>query len=96
MKHFISPYESRETGIVTKIMGPSSSLPTRTYHLAELDAFRDKLRAGLFKQAMENTAILSNAEEHYLRVAPGGKEEYRLIVRTYAKKAIYEILKGGW
>lgn len=73
-----------------------SSLAQRTFAAAELDAVRDKLRAALCKQVMDNTAALAIAEEQLLRSAPGGKDEYRLIVETYAKKALIEIVGGKW
>ncbi len=85
----------QEVSIIPKANSVSSSLVQRTYANAELDAFRDKLRAGLAKQAMDNTAHLALAEEHFSKIAPGGKAEYRLIVETYAKKALFEIMRGG-
>lgn len=64
-----------------------------SYALAEVDAFRDLLRAGLAKQAMDNTAVLAKFEEHYNSIAPGGSAEYRFIVQTYAKAAMESILE---
>ena len=42
------------------------------YALAATDAFCDMLRAGLTKQAMDNTAVLAKFEEHYNSIAPTG------------------------
>lgn len=64
-----------------------------SYALAEVDAFRDLLRAGLAKQAMDNTAVLAKFEEHYNSIAPSGSAEYRYIVQTYAKAAMERILE---
>ena len=66
------------------------------YALAEVDAFRDLLRAGLAKQAMDNTAVLAKFEEHYNSIAPSGSAEYRYIVQTYARAAMERILGGKW
>ena len=66
------------------------------YTMAEIDAFRDKLRAALAKQAMDNTSMLAALEERYLKVAPQGCEEYRMIVRAYAEMAINEMIGGEW
>ena len=63
------------------------------YALAETEAFRDLLRAGLAKQAMDNTAVLAKFEEHYNSIAPSGSAEYRYIVQTYAKAAMERILE---
>ena len=64
------------------------------YALAEVDAFRELLRAGLTKQVMDNTAVLAKFEEHYNSIAPSGSAEYRYIVQTYAKAAMERIIKG--
>lgn len=96
MKNCIIPYETRDTSIITRIGNRHYSLAQKTYAAAELDAFRDKLRATLAKQAMDNTAALAMAEEHFIHIAPSGKNEYRLIVETYAKKALMEIVGGEW
>ena len=66
------------------------------YTMAEIDAFRDKLRAALAKQAMDNTSMLAALEERYLKIAPQGREEYRMIVRAYAEMAINEMIGGEW
>lgn len=95
MKSYITPYQSRGISIFSK-RDDCYALAERACDMAELDAFRDKLRAALAKQAMDNTAILAMAEEHFIRLAPSGKEEYRLIVQTYARKALAEIIGGDW
>lgn len=64
------------------------------YMLAERDAFKDRLRAALAKQIMDNTASLSNAESYYLRIAPGGAEEYRKIIQTYTTLALIKLIGG--
>lgn len=66
------------------------------YTLAELDSFRDKLRCALAKQAMDNTLMLAVAEANCLQLAPGGRDEYRQIVRMYAELAMAEIIGGEW
>lgn len=66
------------------------------YALAATDAFCDMLRAGLAKQAMDNTAVLAKFEEHYNSIAPTGSAEYRFIVQTYARAAMENILKRSW
>lgn len=66
------------------------------YSLAEISAFRDKLHAALAKQAMDNTAMLATVEANYLQIAPGGRDEYRLIVQMYARFAISEMIGGEW
>ena len=65
-----------------------------TYALAELNSLRDKLRTALVKQAMDNTAMLAAVEATYNQLAPTGKDEYRLIVRAYARMALTEIIRG--
>lgn len=95
MRNRIAPYES--SGSVSVINRDSGlSAAEHTYALAQLDAFKDKLRAALAKQAMDNTAVLAIAEEHFIRLAPSGKKEYRMIVETYAKKALAEIVGDDW
>ena len=64
------------------------------YAQAERDAFKDRLRAALAKQVMENTAALANTESYYLKIAPGGAAEYRQIVQTYTKLALVKLIGG--
>ena len=64
------------------------------YMLAERDAFKDRLRAALAKQIMDNTASLSSAESYYLRIAPGGADEYRKIIQTYTTLALLKLIGG--
>lgn len=76
-----------------------SSLPTiitvdSAFALAERDAFKDRLRAALAKQIMDNTASLSSAESYYLRIAPGGADEYRKIIQTYTTLALLKLIGG--
>ncbi|MDY6366336.1 MAG: hypothetical protein SPL18_06745 [Oscillospiraceae bacterium] len=76
-----------------------TSLPTiitvdSAYALAERDAFKDRLRAALAKQIMDNTASLSSAESYYLRIAPGGAEEYRKIVQAYTMLSLLKLIGG--
>ena len=54
------------------------------------------LRAGLTKQAMDNTAVLAKFEEHYNSIAPTGSAEYRLIVQTYARMAMEGIARRSF
>lgn len=96
MRNQIAPYRTNGISTTRDRGNAEYGLMQRTYEMAELDAFRDKLRAALAKQAMDNTAILAMAEEHFIRIAPSGKAEYRLIVQTYARKALAEILGGEW
>lgn len=65
-----------------------------TFALAERDAFKDRLRAALAKQIMDNTASLSGAESYYLRIAPGGADEYRKIVQTYTMLSLLKLIGG--
>lgn len=95
MRNQITSYRTKGSVSVTdRNLGLSAA--EQAYALAELDAFKDKLRAALAKQAMDNTAVLAMAEEHFIRLAPRGKAEYRLIVETYARKALAEIVGGDW
>lgn len=96
MRNRIASYQSNDTSVMSRREADTYSLAQRTYELAEYDAFKDKLRAALAKQAMDNTAVLAMAEEHFIRIAPSGKKEYRLIVETYARKALAEIVGGDW
>lgn len=67
-----------------------------TYTLAERDAFRDRLRATLAKEIMDNTAALSSVESYYLKIAPSGAEEYRQIVQTYTTLALVKLVHAEW
>ena len=62
-----------------------------SYALAEADAFRDMLRAGLTKQVLDNTAVLAKLEEHYGNIAPTGSSEYRFIVQAYARASMMQV-----
>ena len=64
------------------------------YALAERSAFEDRLRAALAKQIMDNTASLASIESYYLRIAPGGAEEYRKIVQTYTMLSLLKLIGG--
>ena len=75
------------------VSGQISDTKESAYALAEIDAFRDLLCAGLAKQAMDNAAVLAKFEEHYNSIAPSGSAEYRFIVQTYAKAAMERILE---
>ena len=96
MKNRISPYAPSDVTIVSRREVNNNALIQTTYELAEYNAFKDMLRAALAKQAMNNTAMLAMAEEYFIRIAPSGKAEYRLIVENYARKALAEILGGDW
>ena len=93
-------YESQIRDELTIVQPEApSSLPTvitvdSAYMLAERDAFKDRLRAALAKQIMDNTASLSSVESCYLRIAPGGAEEYRRIVQTYTTLALLKLIGG--
>lgn len=83
------------------VVPPESPEPMQTiitvdsaYALAEREAFRDRLRAALAKQIMDNTASLSSAESYYLRIAPGGADEYRKIVQTYTMLSLLKLIGG--
>lgn len=83
------------------VVQPESQVPMQTiitvdsaYALAEREAFRDRLRATLAKQIMDNTASLSSAESYYLRIAPGGADEYRKIIQTYTTLALLKLIGG--
>lgn len=96
MKNRIIPHESPGSSIITKLFNPDNTAARTTYNLAEFDAFRDKLKAGLAKQAMQHVADLSIEEERLLRIAPGGEAQYRIIVDLYAKNAMLDIMGGEW
>lgn len=101
---------SNQDYVVTTELQPTYSTPAITgertrkayeiaesvYTRAEIDAFRDKLRCALAKQVMDNTLMLAVAEANCLQLAPGGREEYRQIVRMYARLAMAEIIGGEW
>ena len=72
------------------------ALAERTYAAAELSAMRSKLRGALASQAMNNVAMLAAAEAHFSQIAPGGREEYRLITRAYAYTVARELMGGEW
>lgn len=74
----------------------SYELAESLYAKAELDAFRDTLRAGLAKQVLDHTAMLIAAEEKCLQIAPSGHEEYRTIIEAYVLRAAKEIVRGEW
>ena len=78
------------------ISGQISDTKESAYALAENDAYCDLLRAGLVKQAMDNTAVLAKFEEHYNSIAPSGSADYRYIVQTYAKMAMEHIRQMRW
>ena len=93
-------YETQAKENLTVIQ-PESPAPMQTiitvdsaYALAEREAFRDRLRATLAKQIMDNTASLSSVESYYLRIAPGGAEEYRKIIQTYTTLALLKLIGG--
>lgn len=64
------------------------------YALAERSAFEDRLRAALAMQIMDNTASLASVENYYLRIAPGGANEYRKIVQAYTTLALLKLIGG--
>lgn len=83
------------------VVQPEAPAPMQTlitvdsaYALAEREAFRDRLRATLAKQIMDNTAALSSVESYYLRMAPGGAEEYRKIIQAYTTLALLKLIGG--
>lgn len=90
--------QSKENLSITQPEAPTS-LPTiitvdSAYALAEREAFKDRLRAALAKQIMDNTASLSSAESYYLRIAPGGADDYRRIVQAYTTLALLKLIGG--
>ena len=72
------------------------SLAESMYMSASLDANRDKLKAALTMQAMNNTATLATKAEQYMREAPYGQEEYQKFVKLYAALAATKIMEGNW
>ncbi len=78
------------------VLERENNLAEISYALAEHTAFKDSLRAALSKQAMDNTAFLATAEEHYNKIAPHAREDLRFIVKVYARLAIAEIVGGEW
>lgn len=79
-----------------EVTSSSGRLAEITYALAENAAFTDRLKAALAKQAMDNTAALATVEAYYNQIAPSGREEFRLIVQTYARLALMQIVGGKW
>ena len=65
-----------------------------TYALAERDAFKGRITAAMAKQIMDNVAALSSVESHYMKLAPGGAEQYRSIVQTYTRLALLRMIGG--
>lgn len=95
MKNRLTPYQSTEVltpvGNNTYMVNPKAD---NIYQLAELQSFQNTLNAALFKQCMDNTAVLARAEEFYIRSAPTGKSDYRRIVESYVAYSIAEIIGG--
>ena len=95
MKNRLTPYQSTEAltpvGNNTYMVNPRAD---NIYQLAELQSFKNTLNAALFKQCMDNTAVLARAEEFYIRSAPTGKADYRRIVESYVAYSIAEIIGG--
>lgn len=77
-------------------MALAYSLAETTYALAEYDAFRDKLKATLTKQTLDNVSALAATEAYYNQIAPGGRAEYRRIMEAYTDYASAMIREGGW
>lgn len=67
-----------------------------TYELAERDALRSKLKAALAKQLMDNTALLATSREKLATIAPSADKEYSLIVQTYTKDSLIDLIGGEW
>lgn len=93
-------YESQTKENLT-IVQPESPAPMQAiitvdsaYALAEREAFKDRLRATLANQIMSNTASLSSMESYYLRIAPGGADEYRKIIHAYTTLALLKLIGG--
>ena len=78
-----------------EVASSSGRLAEITYALAENAAFTDRLKAALAKQVMDNTAALATVEAYYNQIAPSGREEFRLIVQTYARLALMQIVGGS-
>ena len=97
MKNTIVPYGHTQPSIIRRLLNAEpSSISQHMYNRAELDAFRSNLKASLAKQAMNNTASLAIEAERLLHSAPGGKEEYELIMKLYAREAMLDIMESGW
>ena len=94
-KYEMMPIPSFFSRSPEKRTAPTAMAKEDAYALAEQMAHRDLLRTALFKQALDNTAILSQIVAHYLETAPTGAEEYRIIKRAYALSALDSILNGG-
>ena len=97
MKNRLAPYQSTETftpvGNNAYIINPKAD---NMYQLAELQSFKNTLKAALAKQCLDNTAVLARAEEFYIRAAPAGKADYRRIVESYVAYSIAELVGGDW
>ena len=96
MKNRLMERRSLWPTVITRDNDNHLASSDRIFELAERDALRDKMRAGLCKQAMDNTALLAMAEEQLSAMAPTAKAEYRMIVQSYTAKALAEIIGGDW
>ena len=67
-----------------------------TYEQAERDALRSKLKAALAKQLLDNTALLAITKEKLVGVAPSASREYDLIIQTYTKDSLIDLIGGEW
>ncbi len=77
-----------------EMMRSSGELANISFALAEQAAFNDKLKAALTKQVMDNTAALTSTEAYYNQIAPTAKDDFRRIIQTYARMAMFEIWGG--
>ncbi len=77
-----------------EMMRSSGELANISFALAEQTAFNDKLKAALTKQVMDNVAGLASTEAYYNQIAPTAKEDFRKIIQTYARMAMFEIWGG--
>ena len=89
----VMPWDICETDSQNDAMALAARQAELSYAAASLGVFQDTLRAARTKQAMDNVARLAMLEAQYLRDAPAGKDEYRLLVRAFAERAALDI---GW
>lgn len=68
---------------------------TRMIGNAELIMVKQGINAWITKEALDYVTFLSAAEAECQRRAPGGKDDYRILVRSFTLRAAADIMEGG-
>ena len=63
---------------------------------ASLNALQEYCNAGYSRLALTNCADLAMLEARCLADAPGGKDEYRAILRAHGYLAVSRMFDGDW